>query len=135
MLQTFRRVSDNSVILAIRANVAAGLAHARDGVVRHGIHPTATGVLVELESTAPSPRRADRPVTLELPLVIAADLTRLYDMRDGIHGLPVRWENTLQAATSALILSVTSKARPGVGASLNASFRVTVLVQPVTGVI
>jgi hypothetical protein len=135
MLQTFRRVSDNSVIVSVRANVAAGLADARDGTVRHGLHPTATGVLVELESTAPAPHREDRPVTLECPSVLAADRTRLFDIRDGLYGVPVRWENSLQAATSVVVLSVVSKAWPGAGATLNANFRVTVLVQPVTGII
>lgn len=139
MDQTFKRKSDGTTIVTIKGNVPPGQAHLRDGAVRHGVHVVAggstipAGVLVEVESAAPTPRRGDRPVTLAFPTVAAADLTKLFDARDGVYGLPVVWVNSLiPSGIDALILRVDSKPWPGnsgIG-TLNQRFRATVLIQP-----
>lgn len=140
MDQTFKRKSDGLTIATIKGNVPPGQVHLRDGAVRHGVHVVAggstvpAGVLLEVESAAPAPRRGDRQVTLAIPVVTSADLTKLFDARDGVYGLPVIWSNSLiPSGIDALILRVDSKPWPGnsgIG-TLNQRFRATVILQPV----
>lgn len=125
MLQTFRRKSDNLLVLQIMANVPMGQAHARDNGLRHSVHYTAGGGMVELDASA-TPILIDRQIELAIPLVSAADLERLFDLRDGIYGRPVRWVNDFMPGADVLFLRVVSQPWPG-----GTQFRAEVLLQPV----
>lgn len=125
MLQTFRRKSDNLIVLQAKANVPVGQALQRDDGIRHSVHYTAGGGLVELSASA-TPILIDRQVELSIPVVSAADLGLLFDLRDGVYGLPIRWQNELGADMDAVILRVESLAWPG-----GQRFQAKVLLQPV----
>jgi hypothetical protein len=132
MEQTFRKKSDASLLLTIKANVELGQSHEADGVLRHAVHFVAGGVLVEVDPEAALAMKGDRQILFRIPVIAAASLEILHDMRDGVYGWPVTWQNgQIAAPIDLMILEVRSKAWPGVGATRNAYYRVEVVGQPV----
>lgn len=125
MLQTFRRKSDNLIVLQVKANIPAGQALQRDDGLRHSVHYTAGGGLVELSASA-TPILIDRQTELSIPVISVADLNLLFDLRDGLYGRPVRWQNEVGADMDVVIFRVESQAWPG-----GQRFQARVLLQPV----
>lgn len=131
MLQTFRRQSDSSLIIAFRANVPVGQVDDADAPIRYAVHKTLGGVQVELREDPPVVVPGDQPITLTVPLLTAAELAICRGMRVGTYGLPVVWSNSLVASRQVIVVAIQSKPRPGAGATLNAYFTATLLLQPI----
>lgn len=114
-----------TLLLAVGADVTTGREHLRDGGVRHGVHYTAGGGLVEVEPLLLLTR--DR-VRLEIPFASAETVGHLFNLRDGLYGRPLVWRNAFNAGTEVVVLNVQVQAFPG-----GRHFRAVVEMERVSG--